>query len=114
VAVDFVTIEDAFLLQSSQWGRPTTNRPGTRTLDAVLVRRPSGATDQPDRHRPTATTTHTEPFHVSKAIATLDYVSRGARLRVQVGARPGEADLFGRRESRGSARPTWMTPRCGR
>ena len=26
---------------------------------------------------PVATTTHTEPFHISKAIATLDYVSQG-------------------------------------
>ena len=37
---------------------------------------------------PTAITTHTEPFHLSKAIATLDYVSGGrAGIRVQVGAR---------------------------
>ena len=26
---------------------------------------------------PVATVTHTEPFHVSKAIATLDFVSHG-------------------------------------
>jgi alkanesulfonate monooxygenase SsuD/methylene tetrahydromethanopterin reductase-like flavin-dependent oxidoreductase (luciferase family) len=42
--------------------------------------------------------THTEPFHISKAIATLDYVSGGrAGVRVQVSARPYEAALFGRR-----------------
>jgi alkanesulfonate monooxygenase SsuD/methylene tetrahydromethanopterin reductase-like flavin-dependent oxidoreductase (luciferase family) len=42
--------------------------------------------------------THTEPFHISKAIATLDYVSTGrAGLRVQITARPNEADHFGRR-----------------
>jgi alkanesulfonate monooxygenase SsuD/methylene tetrahydromethanopterin reductase-like flavin-dependent oxidoreductase (luciferase family) len=42
--------------------------------------------------------THTEPFHLSKAVATLDYVSNGrAGLRVQVSARPHEAELFGRR-----------------
>ena len=42
--------------------------------------------------------THTEPFHISKAIATLDYVSNGrAGLRVQISARPHEADHFGRR-----------------
>ena len=37
---------------------------------------------------PTVIVTHTEPFHISKAIATLDYVSTGrAGVRVQVGAR---------------------------
>ena len=38
---------------------------------------------------PTAVVTHTEPFHVSKAIATLDYVSSGrAGLRVQISRPP--------------------------
>ena len=47
---------------------------------------------------PTVVVTHTEPFHVSKAIATLDYVSTGrAGVRVQVSARPDEAAHFGRR-----------------
>jgi alkanesulfonate monooxygenase SsuD/methylene tetrahydromethanopterin reductase-like flavin-dependent oxidoreductase (luciferase family) len=47
---------------------------------------------------PTATVTHTEPFHIAKAIATLDYVSRGrAGWRVQVSGRPDEAGHFGRR-----------------
>ena len=45
----------------------------------------------PTRHIgfvPTAITTHTEPFHLSKAIATLDYVSSGrAGVRVQVAVR---------------------------
>ncbi len=37
---------------------------------------------------PTAIATHTEPFHLSKAIATLDYVSSGrAGVRVQVSGR---------------------------
>jgi alkanesulfonate monooxygenase SsuD/methylene tetrahydromethanopterin reductase-like flavin-dependent oxidoreductase (luciferase family) len=44
------------------------------------------------------TVTHTEPFHISKAIATLDYISGGrAGVRVQISARPFEAELFGRR-----------------
>ena len=34
-------------------------------------------------------TTHTEPFHVSKAIATLDYVSGGRAGRAGAGRRPG-------------------------
>jgi alkanesulfonate monooxygenase SsuD/methylene tetrahydromethanopterin reductase-like flavin-dependent oxidoreductase (luciferase family) len=42
--------------------------------------------------------THTEPFHASKAIATLDYVSTGrAGVRVRVSAAPHEAAHFGRR-----------------
>ncbi len=48
---------------------------------------------------PTAVVTHTEPFHLSKAIATLDYVSSGrAGVRVQVAARPDVAAHLGRRE----------------
>ena len=50
---------------------------------------------------PTVVVTHTEPFHVSKAIATLDYVSAGrAGVRVQVGARADTAAHFGRRQFR--------------
>jgi alkanesulfonate monooxygenase SsuD/methylene tetrahydromethanopterin reductase-like flavin-dependent oxidoreductase (luciferase family) len=48
---------------------------------------------------PVATVTHTEPFHVSKAIATLDYVSRGrAGWQARVSGTAHEAALFGRRE----------------
>ncbi|GAA3209238.1 hypothetical protein GCM10020256_06390 [Streptomyces thermocoprophilus] len=47
---------------------------------------------------PTAVVTHTEPFHLSKAIATLDHVSGGrAGIRVRISARPDEAAHFGRR-----------------
>src|SRR6478609_8826701 len=47
---------------------------------------------------PTVTTTHTEPFHVSKAIATIDHVSAG-RAGWQVGwsTTPAEAAAFGRK-----------------
>jgi alkanesulfonate monooxygenase SsuD/methylene tetrahydromethanopterin reductase-like flavin-dependent oxidoreductase (luciferase family) len=52
---------------------------------------------------PVATVTHTEPFHVSKAIATLDFISHGrAGWQVRVSGTPHEADLFGRREIRGA------------
>jgi alkanesulfonate monooxygenase SsuD/methylene tetrahydromethanopterin reductase-like flavin-dependent oxidoreductase (luciferase family) len=48
---------------------------------------------------PSVTVTHTEPFHISKAIATFDFVSSGrAGVRVQVSARPHEAAHFGRRD----------------
>jgi alkanesulfonate monooxygenase SsuD/methylene tetrahydromethanopterin reductase-like flavin-dependent oxidoreductase (luciferase family) len=48
---------------------------------------------------PTAVVTHTEPFHLSKAIATLDYVSTGrAGVRVKVSGSPAETAHVGRRE----------------
>lgn len=48
---------------------------------------------------PVATVTHTEPFHLSKAIATLDYVSHGrAGWQVRVSPTEREAALFGRRD----------------
>jgi alkanesulfonate monooxygenase SsuD/methylene tetrahydromethanopterin reductase-like flavin-dependent oxidoreductase (luciferase family) len=47
---------------------------------------------------PTASVTHTEPFHVSKAIATLDMVSSGrAGWEPAVSRTQIEADLFGRK-----------------
>jgi|SRR5690349_2094417 len=47
---------------------------------------------------PTVTTTHTEPFHISKAIATLDVVSQGrAGWQVDVSRTEEEALLFGRK-----------------
>jgi alkanesulfonate monooxygenase SsuD/methylene tetrahydromethanopterin reductase-like flavin-dependent oxidoreductase (luciferase family) len=47
--------------------------------------------------------THTEPFHVSKAIATLDFISHGrAGWQVRVSGTPHEAELFGRRDIRGA------------
>ena len=46
-----------------------------------------------------ATVTHTEPFHISKSIATLDYVSHGrAGWQPRVSATAHEAALFGRRD----------------
>src|SRR5690606_25128531 len=48
---------------------------------------------------PTVTTTHTEPFHVATALATLDYTSRGrAGWQARVSATAEEAAHFGRRE----------------
>ena len=51
---------------------------------------------------PVATVTHTEPFHVSKSIATLDYVSGGrAGWQARVSGTAHEAALFGRRDVQG-------------
>ncbi|MGV9699271.1 LLM class flavin-dependent oxidoreductase [Streptomyces sp. NPDC003470] len=82
-ALDFVTLDDDFA------------RPGPDAL-AVLSR------VAPATRRlglvPTVTTTHTDPFDVQAAVATLDWVSGGrAGWRIGVSATEGEARLFGRR-----------------
>ncbi|MEU5696446.1 LLM class flavin-dependent oxidoreductase [Actinosynnema sp. NPDC020468] len=82
--LDFVTLEDSL----GPEGR----------LDAVQV----AARVAPLTSRiglvPTAIATHTEPFHLSKSLATLDYVSEGrAGVRVRVSFRPEDARHFGRR-----------------
>jgi alkanesulfonate monooxygenase SsuD/methylene tetrahydromethanopterin reductase-like flavin-dependent oxidoreductase (luciferase family) len=98
--LDFITIEDGLDLQSDTRLGPDERTDRVRgRLDAVLIAaRVAPAT----RHIglvPTAITTHTEPFHLSKAIATLDYVSGGrAGVRVQVAGRADTAAHFGRRE----------------
>jgi alkanesulfonate monooxygenase SsuD/methylene tetrahydromethanopterin reductase-like flavin-dependent oxidoreductase (luciferase family) len=49
---------------------------------------------------PAVTVTHTEPFHISKAIATLDLVSSGrAGWEPVVSRTPAEAELFGRKQA---------------
>jgi alkanesulfonate monooxygenase SsuD/methylene tetrahydromethanopterin reductase-like flavin-dependent oxidoreductase (luciferase family) len=97
--LDFVTIEDSMGLQSSIIDCPDGRTDQVRgRLDAVLI----GARVAPlvpwIGIVPTATVTHTEPFHVSKALATLDYVSTGrAGWRAQL-SRPFETRHFGRSE----------------
>ncbi|MGW6487859.1 LLM class flavin-dependent oxidoreductase [Streptomyces sp. NPDC055056] len=97
--LDFVTIEDGLGLQSSSPTEPDGRTDQVRgRLDAVLI----ASRIAPLTHHigvvPTVVATHTEPFHISKAIATLDYVSTGrAGLRIQVSARRNEAAHFGRR-----------------
>jgi alkanesulfonate monooxygenase SsuD/methylene tetrahydromethanopterin reductase-like flavin-dependent oxidoreductase (luciferase family) len=67
-------------------------------LDAVLVAARVAPVTSDIGIVPVATTTHTEPFHVSKAIATLDYVSHGrAGLQARISATELEALQFGRR-----------------
>jgi len=91
--LDFVTIEDGFSVQSSRTDRVTGR------LDAVLIAARVAPLTRHIGLIPTVVVTHTEPFHISKAIATLDYASKGrAGLRVRVSAAPQEAALFGRRD----------------
>ncbi|MGA5895346.1 LLM class flavin-dependent oxidoreductase [Streptomyces venetus] len=97
--LDFVTIEDGLGPQSSHWLDPDERTDQVRgRLDAVLIASRVAPLTRHIGLVPTVVSTHTEPFHISKAIATLDYVSTGrAGLRVQISARPNEAAHFGRR-----------------
>jgi alkanesulfonate monooxygenase SsuD/methylene tetrahydromethanopterin reductase-like flavin-dependent oxidoreductase (luciferase family) len=90
--LDLVTIDDSLGLQSSD-ARRVQGR-----LDAVLVASRVAPLTRHIGLVPVQVVTHTEPFHSSKAIATLDYVSTGrAGVQVRVSHRPDEAALFGRR-----------------
>ncbi|MEU2717128.1 LLM class flavin-dependent oxidoreductase [Streptomyces sp. NPDC007205] len=97
--IDFVTIEDGLGPQSSHLFYPDERTDQVRgRLDAVLIASRVAPLTRHIGLVPTVVATHTEPFHISKAIATLDYVSTGrAGLRVQITARPDEAAHFGRR-----------------
>ncbi|SDT42375.1 LLM class flavin-dependent oxidoreductase [Actinoplanes derwentensis] len=83
--LDLVTFDDAF---------------GRHGPDAVLV---ASLVAPLTRHVglvPVATTTHTEPFHLSTSLATLDHISRGrAGWQVRVSPDPASASLLGRRSS---------------
>lgn len=97
--LDFVTIEDSLALQSERFltGDGRTDEVRGR-LDAVLIASRVAPLTSRVGLIPVATVTHTEPFHVSKAIATLDYVSEGrAGVQVKVSARADEAAHVGRR-----------------
>lgn len=97
---DFVTFEDSLALQGT-----TPLEPGTvplpsflrGRLDATLLASWVATRTERIGLVPTVTTTHTEPFHVSKALATLDHVSGGrAGWRVQVSATAAESAHVGR------------------
>ena len=97
--LDFLTIEDSLSLQSSR-----ANEHDRRTdlvrgrLDAVMIAARVAPLTRHIGLLPTAVVTHTEPFHLSKAIATLDWVSQGrAGVRLQVTGRPQDDAHFGRR-----------------
>ncbi|MFI5930678.1 LLM class flavin-dependent oxidoreductase [Actinoplanes sp. NPDC051494] len=89
--IDLVTFEDTF--------GPPGDEPGELTgrLDAVLVASRVAPVTEHIGLVPVATTTFTEPFHLSTALATLDHLSEGrAGWQVRVSDRPGEDRLLGR------------------
>jgi alkanesulfonate monooxygenase SsuD/methylene tetrahydromethanopterin reductase-like flavin-dependent oxidoreductase (luciferase family) len=97
--LDFITIEDGLSLQSGSFRAPDRRTDQVRgRLDSVLIAARIAPLTRHVGLIPTVIVTHTEPFHASKAIATLDYVSAGrAGVRVRVSAAPHEAAHFGRR-----------------
>ena len=102
--LDFVTIEDSLALQSSAFleGDSRTDEVRGR-LDALLIAARVAPLTSSIGLIPTVTTSHTEPFHVSTGIATLDYTSEGrAGWQPKVSLRVDEARHFGRRTHPGS------------
>ncbi|WP_066956719.1 LLM class flavin-dependent oxidoreductase [Streptomyces lushanensis] len=97
--LDFVTIDDSLSLQTSRHPEPDERTDQVRgRLDAVLIAARVAPATRNIGVIPTAVVTHTEPFHLSKAIATLDFVSAGrAGIQVRVSVRADEATHFGRR-----------------
>jgi alkanesulfonate monooxygenase SsuD/methylene tetrahydromethanopterin reductase-like flavin-dependent oxidoreductase (luciferase family) len=98
--LDFVTIEDGLSLQSARYGAADPRVDQVRgRLDAVLIAARVAPLTGHIGLMPTVVVTHTEPFHISKAIATLDYASGGrAGVRVRVSLTRHEAAHFGRRD----------------
>jgi alkanesulfonate monooxygenase SsuD/methylene tetrahydromethanopterin reductase-like flavin-dependent oxidoreductase (luciferase family) len=96
--LDFLTIDDSLMPQPGRGERIRAERLAGRGDAALVAARIAPAT----RHIgliPVATVTHTEPFHISKSIATLDYVSHGrAGWQPRVSSTAHEAALFGRRD----------------
>jgi len=96
--LDFLTIDDSLMPQIGRGERIHPERLAGRG-DAVLVAARIAPVTQHIGLIPVATVTHTEPFHISKSIATLDYASHGrAGWQPRVSVTAHEAALFGRRE----------------
>src|SRR3954463_1377570 len=98
--LDLVTFEDDLALQSTDRFADDDRTDQVRgRLDAVQVAARVAPVTEGIGLVPPAVVTHTEPFHLSKAIATLDYVSSGrAGVRVKVAGSPHVAAHFGRRD----------------
>lgn len=97
--LDFLTVEDTLMPQIGRGERIVPERLAGRGDAVLIAARIAPAT----RHIgliPVATVTHTEPFHISKSIATLDYVSHGrAGWQPRISSTAHEAALFGRRDA---------------
>lgn len=96
--LDFLTIDDSLTPQPGRTAQLSPGRLAGRA-DAVLVAARIAPATRHIGLVPVATVTHTEPFHISKAVATLDFASHGrAGWQVRVSPAAHEAALFGRRD----------------
>lgn len=97
--IEFVTLEDALGVQSSRLNYPDARTDQVRGhLDAVLTLAAIAPTTTDIGLIPTVNVTHTEPFHVSTQIASLDFASSGrAGLRPQITFRAADSANIGRK-----------------
>ncbi|MFD8248184.1 LLM class flavin-dependent oxidoreductase [Nocardia sp. NPDC059691] len=100
--LDFVSIEDSLRIPGERHAPSDDAVDQVRArLDAHLIAARVAPVTRHIGLIPTVTTTHTEPFHVSKSIATLDYTSRGrAGWQARVSGTAEETAHFGRRSVR--------------
>ncbi|OXR42582.1 Nitrilotriacetate monooxygenase component A [Nocardia cerradoensis] len=92
--LDFVFLPDTFGVDAHGYG----------PLDAIALAARAAAATRSIGLIPQATVTHTEPFHVSKAIAALDYATYGrAGWEVAVSADAEQTTLFGRKQPQDDA-----------
>ncbi len=100
--LDFLTVDDSLDVQPGRRAEISPRRLAGRA-DATLVAARIAPVTKHIGLIPVATVTHTEPFHISKAIATLDHISHGrAGWQVRVSPTAHEAALFGRRPAPGA------------
>lgn len=97
--LDFVSIDDSLTVPGERLtGADEVSGHVRARIDAQLIAARIAPVTRHIGLIPTVTTTHTEPFHVSTALATLDYTSRGrAGWQARISATPTEAAHFGRR-----------------
>ncbi|MEV0294998.1 LLM class flavin-dependent oxidoreductase [Nocardia sp. NPDC050710] len=96
--VDVVFVPDSFQLQ--QGGAGVTRA----RLDALAIAARVAAATRGIGLLPQAPVTHTEPFHLSKAIASLDFASLGrAGWEVTVSDGAEQAKAFGRKDTQDAA-----------
>lgn len=90
---DFAVIGDQFALQ------PGGNSAYQGRVDSALIAARVAPVTKGIGLVPSINVNHTEPFHVSKLVATLDYVSKGrAGWEPTVSLSAAEAKLFGRKD----------------
>ncbi|MDR6173370.1 alkanesulfonate monooxygenase SsuD/methylene tetrahydromethanopterin reductase-like flavin-dependent oxidoreductase (luciferase family) [Nocardioides zeae] len=98
--VDVVTWEDPFGIPGDGYGEPAARADRLRVApEPVLLASALAPSTRRVALVPSVVTTHTEPFHVATAVATLDHASLGrAGVRLRADATRTRARLLGRRD----------------